>query len=79
MFSCEFCKIFKNTFFRIPPVVTSEEWPINFAFSQGSIFGATFFLLFMKKLHDAICNIASYADNTLSFNYDQACDWECGQ
>ena len=55
---------------------SSQEYPVNAGVPQGSIFGATLFLLYINELSDdAICKVNIYADNaTLYSKYDQACD-----
>ena len=56
----------------------SQKYPVN-AGVQGSILGATLFLLYINDLpDDAICNIAIYAaDTTLNSKLDHASDlWQ---
>ena len=55
---------------------SSQEYPVNAGVPQGSIFGATLFLLHINELSDdVICKVNIYADNaTLYSKYDQACD-----
>ena len=55
---------------------SSQEYPFNVVFPQGSILGPTFFLLHINDLHDdVICNIAIYADDTTLYSKgDQASD-----
>ena len=55
---------------------SSQEYPVNAGVPQGSIFGATLFLLYINELSDdVICKVNIYADNaTLYSKYDQACD-----
>ena len=58
---------------------SSQEYPDNTGFPQGSILGPTVFLLYINGLpDDVICNIAIFADdNTLYSKYDQASDlWQ---
>ena len=47
VFSCESCKIYKNTFsYRTPPVATSDNFSVNkFLFSVSSFSVYVFFLL----------------------------------
>ena len=46
---------------------SSQEYPINTGVPQGSIFCPTFFLLYFNGLpDDVICDIAIYADDTIS-------------
>ena len=54
----------------------SQEYPVNAAVPQGSIFGSTLLLLYINDLpDDVICNIAIYADDTTLYsNCDQASD-----
>ena len=58
---------------------SSQEYPVNVgvpqgSIPQGSILGATLFLLYINDLpDDAICNFAIYADDTTLYSkYDQA-------
>ena len=53
---------------------SSQEYPVNARVHQGSIFGATFFLLYINDLPDyVICDIDIYAnDTTLYSKCDQA-------
>ena len=45
---------------------SSQEYPVNAGAPQGTIFGPTLFLLFIKGLHDGvICDISIYADDTI--------------
>ena len=58
---------------------SSQEYPVNAGFPQGSIHRATLFLLYISDLpDDVICNIAIYADDaTLCSKCDQASDlWQ---
>ena len=58
---------------------TSQEYPVNASVPQGSIFGPSFFLLYINELpDDVICNIAIYADDTALYSKcDQASDlWQ---
>ena len=44
---------------------SSQEYPVNAGVPQGSIFGPTFFLLYLNDLPDnVICDIGIYADDT---------------
>ena len=43
---------------------SSQEYPVNAGFPQGSILGPTPFVLYINDLpDDVICNIAIYTDN----------------
>ena len=56
-----------------------QEYPFNLGVPQGSIFGATVFLLYINELSDdVICKIAIYADDTIfDPKFDQASDlWQ---
>ena len=54
---------------------SSQEYPLNAGFPQGSILGPTHFLLSVNDLpNDVICNIAIYSDTTLCSKFDQASD-----
>ena len=57
----------------------SQEYAVNAAVPQGSIYGPTLFLLYINDLPDnVICDIAFYADYiTLYSKCDQAPDlWQ---
>ena len=43
----------------------SQEYPVNAGVPQGAILGLALFLLYITDPPDDICNIASYADDTL--------------
>ena len=48
---------------------SSQEYPVNAGAPQGTIFGPTLFLLFIKDLHDGvICDISIYADDTTIYS-----------
>ena len=48
---------------------SSQEYPVNAGAPQGTIFGPTLFLLFIKDLHDdVICDISIYADDTTIYS-----------
>ena len=56
-----------------------QEHPVNARVLQPSICGSTLFLLYINDLfHDAICNIAIYADDTTLYSKcDRASDlWQ---
>ena len=58
---------------------SSQEYPVNAGFPQGSILGRTLFLLYINDLpDDVICDIAIYADDTTLYSKcDQASDlWQ---
>ena len=58
---------------------SSQEYPVNAGVLQGSILGSTFFLLYINDLpHDAICDIAIFADDTTLYSKcDQVSDlWQ---
>ena len=50
---------------------SSQEYPVNVGVPQDSILGPTLFLLHINDLHDDICNIAIYVDDT---NLYSKCD-----
>ena len=42
-----------------------QEYPVNAGVCQGSIFGPTLLLLYIKEVpNDFFCNIAIYVDDT---------------
>ena len=53
---------------------SSQEYPVNAGFPQGSILVPTLFVLYMNDLPvDVICDISSYADDTTLYSKcDQA-------
>ena len=52
---------------------SSQEYPVNTGFPQGSILGLILFLLHISLPDDFICNIAIYADDTTLYpKCDQA-------
>ena len=58
---------------------SSQEYPVNAGIPQGSILGATLFLLYINEFpDDVICDISIYADDAILFSKcDQASDlWQ---
>ena len=58
---------------------SSQEYPVNAGVPQGSILGATLFLLYINDIpDDVICNIATYSDDTTLYsNCDHTSDlWQ---
>ena len=58
---------------------SSQEYPVNAGVSQGSVLGATRFLLYINDLRDdVIYDFAIYADDTtLYFKCDRTSDmWQ---
>ena len=54
---------------------SSQEYLVNVGVPQGSIPGATLFLLYINDLPDVICDIAIYADDTTHYSKrDQVSD-----
>ena len=43
---------------------SSQEYPTNAVLPQGSILGATSFQIYINDLHDVMCDIAIYANDT---------------
>ena len=56
---------------------SSQEYLADADFLQGSILGATLFLLYINDFPDVICYIAIDADSTLYSKYNLASDlWQ---
>ena len=55
---------------------SSQEYPVNAGFPQGSILDPKLLLLYINDLpDDVVCNIAIYTDNTTLYSKcDQASD-----
>ena len=45
-----------------------QDYTLNAGVPQGSIFGPTLFFLCISDLHDVICNITIYTDNTTLYS-----------
>ena len=57
---------------------SSQEYPVNVGFLQGSILILTLFILYINDLpDDVICNIAIFADDT-TFNLSAIRHLVCG-
>ena len=49
--------------------MSSQEYPVNTGFSQGTIVGPALILLYISDLpDDVICNIAIYLDDTTLYS-----------
>ena len=69
------CFLFSVTALNSSKFELSQKYRDNIGVPQGSILGATLFLLYMNDLDDVICSIAIYADDTtLYYKYDLASD-----
>ena len=79
IFSLIFSFLSNRRFRVIMDEKSSQKYPVNAGFPQGSILASTLFLLYINDLPDDVnCDIAIYADDaTLYFKCDQASDlWQ---